>query len=111
MREALRILEAMPLQLCPSSAVYGTTLPDLFGGTVPVGGVAGEQRAALSGELGWHKGTAKITSGTSAMANLNTAAKVAFSARRAHPLVLWSFGGACCFSLVETTMSAAWAAE
>jgi glycerol kinase len=56
----------------PSRASYGAVTPDLFGVPVPIGGVAGDQQAALFGQGGWHAGGGKNTYGTGAFLLLNT---------------------------------------
>jgi len=65
--ELLRLFD-VPASLLPqvrgSSEVYGvaTTVPGLAG--VPIAGVAGDQQAALFGQLSLHPGLAKCTFGT-----------------------------------------------
>jgi glycerol kinase len=54
----------------PSSTVYGTTSE--FGGEVPVGGIAGDQQAALFGQACHEAGMAKNTYGTGSFVLLNT---------------------------------------
>jgi glycerol kinase len=58
----------------PSAHVYGTTSE--FGGEVPVGGIAGDQQAALFGQACHGAGTAKNTYGTGSFVLLNTGAEV-----------------------------------
>src|SRR5215207_9842078 len=45
----------------PSSYVYGDTDAEVFGAEVPVAGVAGDQQAALFGEVAFEKGLTKNT--------------------------------------------------
>jgi len=104
--ETLGIPEAILPELRASSEVYGVTVAELFGALVPVASVAGDQQAALFGELGWHKGAAKITLGTSGMADLNTGTEAAFSPHGAYPLVLWSVGNERPFCLEGTVIAA-----
>lgn len=104
--EVLRIPEAMLPRLRSSSEVYGHTPADLFGAAIPVAAITGDQQAAMFGELAWHEGAAKITLGTSAMADVHTGAKPAFSAHGAYPLVLWSLGSERCFCLEGTAIAA-----
>jgi glycerol kinase len=54
----------------PSSHVYGTT--SVFGGEVPVAGIAGDQQAALFGQACHSPGTAKNTYGTGSFVLLHT---------------------------------------
>jgi glycerol kinase len=53
----------------PSSQVYGTT--SVFGGEVPVAGIAGDQQAALFGQACQEPGEAKNTYGTGSFVLLN----------------------------------------
>jgi len=57
-----------------SSEVYGKTT--LFGGSVPIAGIAGDQQAALFGQACWEPGQAKCTYGTGAFLLMNTGATV-----------------------------------
>jgi glycerol kinase len=61
--------EQLPEPL-PSSHIYGTT--SVFGGEVPVAGIAGDQQAALFGQACHQPGTAKNTYGTGSFVLLNT---------------------------------------
>jgi glycerol kinase len=54
----------------PSAHVYGTT--SVFGGEVPVAGIAGDQQAALFGQACHRAGTAKNTYGTGSFVLLHT---------------------------------------
>jgi len=54
----------------PSAHVYGET--DVFGGEVPVAGIAGDQQAALFGQACHSTGMAKNTYGTGSFVLLNT---------------------------------------
>ncbi|MBV9452624.1 MAG: glycerol kinase GlpK [Rubrobacter sp.] len=64
--------EILP-EVKPSSHVYGNTDPDSFLGVeVPIGGIAGDQQAALFGEVAYEKGLAKNTYGTGSFALMNT---------------------------------------
>jgi glycerol kinase len=57
----------------PSAHVYGTT--SVFGGEVPVAGIAGDQQAALFGQACHRPGMAKNTYGTGSFVLLNTGAE------------------------------------
>jgi glycerol kinase len=66
--DGLLALFDIPRALLPrivrSSAVYGETTPDLFGTAIPIGGMAGDQQAALFGQACHGEGMAKNTYGT-----------------------------------------------
>ena len=51
-------------EVCPSSHVFGETLPELLGAAIPVGGMAGDQQSALFGQACLSPGQAKNTYGT-----------------------------------------------
>ena len=56
----------------PSSYVYGETVPELFGGSIKIGGAAGDQQCALFGQCGFNKGDMKNTYGTGCFLLMNT---------------------------------------
>ncbi|MGE0519689.1 MAG: FGGY family carbohydrate kinase [Candidatus Binatia bacterium] len=106
---AVGLPEAALPRIVDSSGVCGHTDPGVFGAAVPLAGVAGDQQAAMFGQLAVHPGTAKITFGTSAMIDVNTGAVPVFSEHGAYPLVLWSLGGerSCCLEGAVMTAGAA----
>lgn len=60
----------------PSSGVYGTTDPQVFGGiAIPISGVAGDQQAALFGQACFSRGSTKNTYGTGCFVLMNTGAQ------------------------------------
>ena len=91
--ELLELLE-IPESLLPtvrsSSEIYGET--ELLGGRVPIAGIAGDQQAALFGQLCVRPGMVKSTYGTGCFILMNTG-------RRPHPskdnlltTVAWKIG-------------------
>ncbi len=74
--ELCALFGVAPAQLpepLPSAHVYGTT--SVFGGEVPVAGIAGDQQAALFGQACHSAGTAKNTYGTGSFVLLHTGAE------------------------------------
>ena len=73
--ELLRRLD-IPRAMLPavrdSSAVYGETSPELFGGPIPIAGAAGDQQAATFGQACFAPGSAKNTYGTGCFMLMNT---------------------------------------
>ncbi len=65
-------VDSLPEPL-PSAHVYGETT--VFGGRVPVAGIAGDQQAALFGQACHEPGDAKNTYGTGSFVLLNTGAE------------------------------------
>lgn len=76
--ELLKILdvprEVLP-QVHPSSHVFGRTLADLLGASLPIGGVAGDQQSALFGQACFRAGLAKNTYGTGCFMLMHTGAQ------------------------------------
>lgn len=65
--ELLRIFDipaSLLPRVVPSSAVHGTTAPDMLGAAIPLAGIAGDQQAALFGQACFRPGSAKNTYGT-----------------------------------------------
>lgn len=77
--EILKILD-IPKQMLPevksNSEIYGQTTPfEFFGGKVPIAGMAGDQQAALFGQLALSPGMVKNTYGTGSFIVMNTGTK------------------------------------
>ncbi|MEJ5115818.1 glycerol kinase GlpK [Gluconobacter cerinus] len=58
-----------------NSGLFGKTEPDLFGESIVIGGMAGDQHAALIGQACFEEGMAKATYGTGCFMLLNTGEK------------------------------------
>jgi glycerol kinase len=74
----------------PSSQVYGTT--SVFGGEVPVAGIAGDQQAALFGQACQRPGETKNTYGTGSFVLLNTGAEATEPREGLLTTVAWGIG-------------------
>ena len=83
--DLLRILK-VPAALLPevkdSAADFGETDPALFGGAIPILGIAGDQQAALIGQACFDRGSIKSTYGTGCFAVLNTGDELVHSKNR-----------------------------
>ncbi len=75
-----------------SSEVVGETDPGLFGGSIPIAGIAGDQQAATFGQACHTAGSAKNTYGTGAFMLLNTGDRPVVSERGLLATVLWRLG-------------------
>ncbi len=64
--ELFGVPRAILPEVVPSAAVLGQTLPEWFGRSIPLSGIAGDQQAALFGQGCVEPGMAKITYGTGA---------------------------------------------
>jgi len=74
----------------PSSEVYGTT--SVFGGEVPVAGIAGDQQAALFGQACQRAGETKNTYGTGSFVLLNTGTEATAPKEGLLTTVAWGIG-------------------
>src|SRR5690606_34674875 len=87
-------LLCVPRQLLPevrtSSEVYGETT--LFGASIKIAGIAGDQQAALFGQNCYERGMAKNTYGTGCFLLMNIGDKPAISKNRLLTTVAWKIG-------------------
>ena len=74
-----------------NSAAFGETT--LLGGTIPIGGMAGDQQAALVGQACFTPGMVKSTYGTGCFALLNTGTEAVTSSRGMLTTVACRLGG------------------
>ncbi|MDB6039093.1 MAG: glpK, partial [Verrucomicrobiales bacterium] len=74
-------------EVCSSSEIYGQT--DLVGGSIPIAGIAGDQQAALFGQICTQPGMVKNTYGTGCFMLMNTGSKVFASKNKLLTTVAW----------------------
>ncbi|MBL0122618.1 MAG: glycerol kinase GlpK [Betaproteobacteria bacterium] len=79
-------------QIVSSSEVIGTTDCDGLPAGIPIGGVAGDQQAALFGQACHQPGMAKNTYGTGCFMLMNTGDKAVVSRHRLISTVAWRLG-------------------
>ena len=70
--EILRVPRSMLPEVRDSSANFGETVSELFGGAIAIAGIAGDQQAATIGQACFSPGMIKSTYGTGCFALLNT---------------------------------------
>ncbi|EAQ65229.1 probable carbohydrate kinase [Marinomonas sp. MED121] len=70
--ELMGIGDVLFPEVMDCSADFGETSVDLFGGAIPITGMAGDQQAALIGQACFEKGMVKSTYGTGCFMILNT---------------------------------------
>ena len=83
--------EILP-EVKPSSQVYGNTDSEIFGAEVPIAGIAGDQQAALFGEVAFEPGLAKNTYGTGSFALMNTGTEGIHSENDLLTTIAWGIG-------------------
>jgi glycerol kinase len=100
--ELLRILD-VPAEVLPdvrsSSETYGQTAAGLLDGQVLIGGMAGDQQAALFGQSCFTRGLAKNTYGTGCFMLMNIGEEPTPSLHRLITTVAWKAGGRTEFAL------------
>lgn len=108
--EALLDSLALPKTSFPSivdsSAVAGTTAPTVLGAAIPLAARAGDQQAAMFGQLRVEPGMMKITYGTAAMMDCNVGPTLHLSPNGCFPFVLWGLGGTRTYCLEGTAVTA-----
>lgn len=77
----------------PSSYVYGHTHASLLGAKIPIGGAAGDQQAALFGQVCHKPGTAKNTYGTGCFLLMNTGEQAITSKNGLLTTIAWGLDG------------------
>jgi glycerol kinase len=69
---ALNIPRELLPEVHPSSHAFGATAHDVLGASIPIGGIAGDQQAALFGQACFKAGLAKNTYGTGCFMLMHT---------------------------------------
>ena len=83
----------------PSSAVYGDTDPEFFGGAIKMAGDAGDQQAATFGQACYEVGMAKNTYGTCCFMLMNTGTKGVPSQNSLLTTIGWGIGNQTIYAL------------
>ena len=79
-------------EVCPSSHIYGYTDPKILGAEIPIGGVAGDQQAALFGQCCFEAGELKNTYGTGGFLLMNTGESLPESSSGLISTIAWGIG-------------------
>ncbi|HIE93413.1 MAG TPA: glycerol kinase GlpK [Acidobacteria bacterium] len=87
----------VPREMLPevrdSSGVFGETDRKLFGASIPVAGIAGDQQAATFGQACFRKGMVKNTYGTGCFMLMNTGSQAVASKNGLLTTIGWRIGG------------------
>ncbi len=93
----------IPFSMLPevksSSEVYAETSIESTGFKIPISGIAGDQQAALFGQLCLEKGMAKNTYGTGCFLMLNTGENPVFSNNKMLTTIAWQRNGVTSYAL------------
>ncbi|MGN6666012.1 MAG: glycerol kinase GlpK [Trinickia sp.] len=90
--EALDIPRSMLPEVRASSEVYGHTVTTVFASKIPIGGIAGDQHAALFGQMCTKSGMVKNTYGTGCFLVMNTGEKPIESKNNLVTTIAWKIG-------------------
>ena len=102
--QGLLALLGVPGSMLPevkaSCGVFGQTDPEAFFGVeVPIGGIAGDQQAALFGQACYHQGMTKNTYGTGSFVLVNTGSKAVSSSSGMLTTIAWGMDDEITFAL------------
>lgn len=93
----------VPMNMLPDvrdcAANFGRTVPEHFGGPIPILGIAGDQQSALVGQACFQLGMMKSTYGTGCFAVLNTGREVVASKNRLLSTIGYRLGGETTYAL------------
>jgi len=87
--ELMNIPKSLLPEVKASSCVYGKTTSSLFGTEIPIAGIAGDQQAALFGQMCTQKGMVKNTYGTGCFMLMNIGDKPHLSENNLLTTVAW----------------------
>ena len=104
--ERLRIPPALLPTVVDCSGELGSTPADLFGASVPICGMAGDQQAATFGQACFEPGMLKSTYGTGCFALLVTGERAVPSRHRLVTTIAWRIGGRTTYALEGSIFSA-----
>lgn len=97
--EIFTIPKSMLPDVKQSSEVYGHTSPNFFANKIPIAGIAGDQQAALFGQMCTKKGMVKNTYGTGCFMLMNIGDKPTKSKNNLLTTVAWKINGQTTYAL------------
>ena len=101
--EEMLSLLGIPVSMLPevksSSEIYGHTKTTIFAHEVPIAGIAGDQQAALFGQMCTAPGSVKNTYGTGCFLLMNTGTKPILSKNKVLTTIAWKIGGTVNYAL------------
>lgn len=104
--EILDIPKALLPKVANSSEVVGTTNPALFGSAIKIAGIAGDQQAALFGQLCVQPGDVKNTYGTGCFCIMNTGKKAVASKNKMLTTIAWQIDGSVTYAIEGSIFTA-----
>ena len=107
--ELLQLLNVPPTMLPEvndCAAHFGATTPDLFGRSIPICGVAGDQQAAVVGQACFEPGMIKSTYGTGCFMMMNTGTQAKVSKNKLLTTVAYRINGETTYALEGSIFNA-----
>ncbi len=93
------IPRSMMPEVKSSSEIYGHTTTTIFAHNVPIAGIAGDQQAALFGQMCVEPGSIKNTYGTGCFLLMNSGRRPILSSNRLLTTIAWKIGGEVTYAL------------
>lgn len=106
------ILDILDIPKCmlpepkPSSGIYGESEAHILGGPIKIAGAAGDQQAALFGQVCFEPGSAKNTYGTGCFLLMNTGEKPVLSENGLLTTIAWGIGDKIYYALEGSVFAA-----
>ena len=97
--ELMDIPASMMPQVKSSSEIYGYTKATLFAHEVPIAGIAGDQQAALFGQMCTEPGSVKNTYGTGCFLLMNSGERPIMSQNNLLTTIAWKIGDTVSYAL------------
>ena len=107
--EILKILGipgSMLPEVKPCGSILGYTTASLTGRAIPIAGAAGDQQAALFGQVCFNQGQAKNTYGTGCFLLMNTGEKPIYSSNGLVTTIAWGLNGKVNYALEGSIFTA-----
>lgn len=97
--EIFGIPRSMMPEVHASSEIYGYTDTSIVSRPIPIAGIAGDQQAALFGQMCTEAGSVKNTYGTGCFLLMNTGDKAIYSQNRLLTTIAWKIGDSVTYAL------------
>jgi glycerol kinase len=97
--DLFNIPKSMLPEVLPSSSLFGNTAKGVLGASIPIGGVAGDQQAALFGQCCFNDGDLKNTYGTGGFLLMNTGSEPYMTTNGLITTVAWGIGDKVTYAL------------
>ena len=104
--ELLTVPKALLPDVAASSEIVTATAAEIMGTAIPIAGIAGDQQAALFGQLCTKPGDVKNTYGTGCFCIMNTGSRAVVSKNRMLTTIAWKLGDEVIYALEGTIFAA-----